>query len=425
MEENNHQPKEYDRVLGGNNPPLKALVLGGIDGIKSRFANTKLDDKKIIILREALQYGEAGEEFLSDIFSVSKGKIQWMAAALISATNNQVYKEVLVDYFAELIFYNSNDWNNWRKEIPEIKLYLQGLKFDYSDNCSSYDTRSISYLEGIGIDLSNINFMNSDLNYFYFKCCNFNNTNFSQANLSYSYLHQSEFKQTKFIEANLEGANFKYSQLIEVDFKKVNLRGVSFESASLKKIKFENINFENESGIYDKKCLSQIQSVQYANFQDSILEEVVFENCNLKNAYFVYLDRVTFNNCTLTNTKFDTMKNILFKDSNLDNSNFMMCNLSGVTFKKVSLKGADFRWCDLKGVDFAGLDVRGANFTRSTFDNNSLQRANTQGAKFSSINKPTRNHDNPFPLFPKKIINPDKLKGALFSNEYYYEAGAE
>ena len=108
-------------VLGGNNSPLvNALVLGGIEGVKRRFAKANSDDEKIAILREALKYGEAGEDFLSDVFSASKGKIQWMAAAFISATNNETYKELLVDYFADFIQNNNNDWNDWRKEVQDI-----------------------------------------------------------------------------------------------------------------------------------------------------------------------------------------------------------------------------------------------------------------------------------------------------------------
>lgn len=78
-----------------------------------------------------------------------------------------------------------------------------------------------------------------------------------------------------------------------------------------------------------------------------------------------------------------------------------------VIFDNVNLKKADFRQANLKGVDFTGLDVRGANFTSCTFRDNSLERANTEGAKFNSN---------------LKIWN---LKGALFNDQYYYEQGDE
>jgi hypothetical protein len=75
MNDDERKPKEYDLVLGGNNSPLNAFVLGGIGGVKHRFARAKSDDEKIAILKDALKYGEEGEDFLSDIFSISKGKI--------------------------------------------------------------------------------------------------------------------------------------------------------------------------------------------------------------------------------------------------------------------------------------------------------------------------------------------------------------
>ena len=136
-----------------------------------------------------------------------------MAAAFMSATNNQVYKEVLVDYFADVILTNPKDWNKWRKEIPEIKLYLQELKIDCFFN--------------IGIDLSNTNLTNSSLSSCYLFDFNFDRADLSQANLSHSIFAGAELKQTKFVGANLEGANFERSELIEVDFEKANLQEVN------------------------------------------------------------------------------------------------------------------------------------------------------------------------------------------------------
>lgn len=71
MPENNNEPREYNLVVEGNNPlPIDALVL-----LKQRFTKANSDAEKIAIFRDALKYDEAGAEFLSDIFSIEKGKI--------------------------------------------------------------------------------------------------------------------------------------------------------------------------------------------------------------------------------------------------------------------------------------------------------------------------------------------------------------
>ncbi len=59
MNDEDKKPREYDLVLGGNNPPLNALVLGGIEGVKLRFSKAKSDEDKIAALKDALKYGEA------------------------------------------------------------------------------------------------------------------------------------------------------------------------------------------------------------------------------------------------------------------------------------------------------------------------------------------------------------------------------
>jgi len=60
MTEKPNQPRKYDAVLGGKNPPpVNAAVLGGIEGVKMRLAaNDEL--VRVGAVREAMKYGEAG-----------------------------------------------------------------------------------------------------------------------------------------------------------------------------------------------------------------------------------------------------------------------------------------------------------------------------------------------------------------------------
>lgn len=409
MNNENKQPKEYDVVLGGNNPPLNGLVLGGIEGVKRRFAQADSDDEKIAILREALKYGEAGEDFLSDVFSVSKGKIQWMAAAFISATNNETYKELLVDYFADFIQKNKQDWNNWRKEVQDIQIFLKAINFN-----------NLSVLEGR--DFSNTNLINADLSYMNLRESNFQNADLCQANLSWSYLYYACFNNAKLIGANLYQARLDDAELFKTDLRKANLETTHFEHTKLNGIKLSaiNCNYNFEASFLNNIVFSGV-SLQGSILRDSVIENVVFNTCNLQDIEFsgASLRQVIFENCDLTNASFsyysDRIREAIFKNSNLNNTDFRFTNLTQVIFDNVSFKGADFRWSNLKGIDFTGLDVTGANFTRCTFGNNNLDRANTEGAKFNSIDSPR---------FPPGLES-NNLKGALFDDQYYYEPGYE
>ena len=410
MMNDENQPKEYDAVLGGNNPPLTALVLGDMKGVKQRFTQANSDDEKIAALREALKYGEAGEDFLSDIFSVSKGKTQWMAAALISATNNETYKELLVDYFADFIKNHRNDWNNWKKKIPEFHIHLKGIKFK---NLTTLQAR----------DFSNINLINADLSYIDLSGCNFSNANLCQANLSYSDLEDTKFNNAKLIGTNLYNARLTYSEMSKTDLRKASLKYTYFDGASLNYIKLSNIDCNN-SFEYSKIANTVFREIIFkrSTFLHCIFDNVMFRNCDLRNICFrgISCQKAIYENCHLVSAEFsycqDKNNRVTFKNSNLENTDFRFSDLRGITFDNVNLKGVDFRWCDLTGVDFTSLDVRGANFTRCTFINNNLDKANTEGAKFNSIDSPR---------FPPHGLKAQDIKGALFDDQHYYEPGYE
>jgi hypothetical protein len=64
MREHIHQPQDFDAVLGGQAPPpISGVILGGIEGLRRRFA-TLTDEQKTSTLANALQYGEAGIDLL-------------------------------------------------------------------------------------------------------------------------------------------------------------------------------------------------------------------------------------------------------------------------------------------------------------------------------------------------------------------------
>jgi len=60
MTEKQRQPREYDAILGGKNPPpVNAAVLGGIEGVKMRLSST-VERSRVDAVAEALRYDDAG-----------------------------------------------------------------------------------------------------------------------------------------------------------------------------------------------------------------------------------------------------------------------------------------------------------------------------------------------------------------------------
>ncbi|MEO1762495.1 MAG: hypothetical protein AAFR83_11105, partial [Cyanobacteria bacterium J06629_18] len=64
MSKNNQRPRDYDVVLGGNNPPpINGVVLGGIEGLKRRLETGNIQ-QRIDCLADAVKYGDAGVDLL-------------------------------------------------------------------------------------------------------------------------------------------------------------------------------------------------------------------------------------------------------------------------------------------------------------------------------------------------------------------------
>jgi len=83
MTENQNQPREYDAVLGGKNPPpINAAVLGGIEGVKRRL--TAADELvRVGAVREAMKYGEAGLDVAIASLKDKSRKVRRAAISLL------------------------------------------------------------------------------------------------------------------------------------------------------------------------------------------------------------------------------------------------------------------------------------------------------------------------------------------------------
>ena len=295
------KPKEYDAVLGGNNPPpVDGLVLGGIEGVKRCFCKANSDEEKISLLKEALKYSEAGEDWLFEIASTETNKIQWIAAALISATSNEEYKQRLVGYFAKVIRENIiqenieewkqweqhiDRWNQWKQHIPEIKLYLQEINLSsfqelYSIDLSKADltNANLSAIRGYHINLAEANLTNCNLEGARIGNGNFIGTNFTNANLKNADLREGNYNKTIFINADFEETLFDKSNIINSNFAEATLVNSHIRDANIKQSIFIKANLTNTDFSGSK--------LEKANFYSAIFEQTSLRYTSIKNSSF-------------------------------------------------------------------------------------------------------------------------------------------
>ncbi|AFY57553.1 WD40 repeat-containing protein [Rivularia sp. PCC 7116] len=96
MSEN--QPRQYDAVLGGGSQaPVDGVVLGGIEGVKRRWETANIQ-QKIVALSEALKYGDAGLDFVIQIWQNELGQISYVAYSLLRQKEEAKVKQVLQEY---------------------------------------------------------------------------------------------------------------------------------------------------------------------------------------------------------------------------------------------------------------------------------------------------------------------------------------
>lgn len=80
---NLEEPKDTDAVMGGENSTLLSnAILGGIQGVKQRFATGNVE-QRIAALEEALNYNDAGLDLVRDALDDPSKNVQIKARKLL------------------------------------------------------------------------------------------------------------------------------------------------------------------------------------------------------------------------------------------------------------------------------------------------------------------------------------------------------
>lgn len=99
MSQDYKQPREYDAVLGAQQPqaPINGVVLGGIEGVKRRLASTGVE-QRIAALEDALKYGTAGLEIVVQALQNKYSRVQQAAYLLLHSLQEPTVQQALYDY---------------------------------------------------------------------------------------------------------------------------------------------------------------------------------------------------------------------------------------------------------------------------------------------------------------------------------------
>jgi len=105
MSNNPKQPTAYDVVLGGHTAtPMNGAILGGLAGVKRRFSRGNLGDSPYIVeqrlnaLKEALNYGSEGLEFVIGALKDPSWQVQRTAYSLLQGYQEPSVTQALQEY---------------------------------------------------------------------------------------------------------------------------------------------------------------------------------------------------------------------------------------------------------------------------------------------------------------------------------------
>ncbi|MDY6896900.1 MAG: hypothetical protein SWZ49_02340, partial [Cyanobacteriota bacterium] len=95
MSENNQNPREYDAVLGGNNPPpVDGVVLGGIEGLQRRL-ETGNTQQRVDSLADAVKYGDAGVDLLIKALDDKEIKVRAKAFEFLKDNDSEKVQQIV------------------------------------------------------------------------------------------------------------------------------------------------------------------------------------------------------------------------------------------------------------------------------------------------------------------------------------------
>jgi hypothetical protein len=145
-------PNDTDAILGGQTPPpVNAVILGGLAGLKQRLESTQIADR-LRALNESIEYGDKAIDLALESLSDSTEEVKRLARRLLRGRLGTNGKQALLD--RELLSYFTT-LNDWRREIynpeigitdPENNAYVVEIHFSTQRNNYGFDFSQLEAL---------------------------------------------------------------------------------------------------------------------------------------------------------------------------------------------------------------------------------------------------------------------------------------
>ncbi|MBC1239619.1 WD40 repeat domain-containing protein [Nostoc sp. 2RC] len=98
MPDNTNQPREYDAVLGGQNPPpVDGVVLGGFEGAKQRFASSD-SDYRLLALSQLIHHRHEGWDLVIQALKDPSRRVQLAAYKLLRDIPELKVRQAILEF---------------------------------------------------------------------------------------------------------------------------------------------------------------------------------------------------------------------------------------------------------------------------------------------------------------------------------------
>ncbi|MBN3922332.1 WD40 repeat domain-containing protein [Nostoc sp. NMS4] len=155
MPENPNQPREYDAVLGGKNPPpVDGVVLGGLEGAKRSFANSD-ENYRLLALSQLINYRQEGWDLVIQALKDPSQRLQLAAYKLLRDISELKVKQAILEFnpyrFFECVY--TIELNQYYDAA--IAIHPDGKTLvccDASDTSDEESQRNSSIIGGTSLD---------------------------------------------------------------------------------------------------------------------------------------------------------------------------------------------------------------------------------------------------------------------------------
>ena len=242
-----------------------------------------------------------------------------------------------------------NEWNQWRRNHPDIIPDLSNAKLRYATlRSADLSGCRLSQADLHKAKLSYANLRNADLSGSRLDQADLHNAKLSQANLQKAKLTNAHLFEANFYAADLREADLREADLRDADLREADLRQSDFQSANLYKSRLSRANL-------------QAASLLGANLRDASLFEANLHAANLRTA-----------NLRTANLRAADLTQANLSRANLSHTNLSAVQAHHTVFHQIILTGACIEgWninsaTNLEGAqcDYVFLECQDGQFTK-------------------------------------------------------------